>query len=170
MFPWQVGQQPALRRRPSWQRHLHRGGHHQAVRGAQGERRDLAGVRRRPQVFAFLSAPVDTPALSLPTSHPPVAVSGPTKSETRAPPRSLPSSRRRRSPPWGVPLPLFAFVSAPLARLLSHRSHPAPRLQYRAQRHQSRGRLRACGHPQGDADHHPEVSHRPRVFASVSAR
>ena len=34
------------------------------MRGAQGERRDLAGVRRRPQVFAFLSAPIDTPTLS----------------------------------------------------------------------------------------------------------
>ena len=31
------------------------------MRGAQGERRDLAEVRRRPEVFAFLSAPIDTP-------------------------------------------------------------------------------------------------------------
>ena len=46
----QLGQQPAL-----WpllgvrkgRGHLHRGGHHKAVRGAQGERRDLAKVRRR---------------------------------------------------------------------------------------------------------------------------
>ena len=30
------------------------------MRGAQGERRDLAKVRRRPRVFALLSAPVDT--------------------------------------------------------------------------------------------------------------
>ena len=34
------------------------------MRGAQGERRDLAQVRRRPQVFAFLSAPIDTPTFS----------------------------------------------------------------------------------------------------------
>ena len=31
------------------------------MRGAQGERRDLAQVRRHPIVFAFLSAPIDTP-------------------------------------------------------------------------------------------------------------
>ena len=36
------------------------------MRGAQGKLCDLVGVRRRhPQVFAFLSAPVDTPTLSL---------------------------------------------------------------------------------------------------------
>ena len=57
----------------------------------------------------------------------------------------------------------------PLTRLLSHRSYPAPRLQYWGQRHRSRGRLRARRHPQGDADHHPGVSHRPRLFAFVSA-
>ena len=57
----------------------------------------------------------------------------------------------------------------PMTRLLSHRPHPDPRLQYRAQRHRSRGRLRARRHPQGHADHHPGVSHRPRLFAFVSA-
>ena len=57
----------------------------------------------------------------------------------------------------------------PLTRLLSHQSHPAPRLQYCGQPHRRRGRLRARSHPQGDTDHHPEVSHRPRVFAFVSA-
>ena len=31
------------------------------MRGAQRERCDLAGVRRRPEVFAFVSAPIDTP-------------------------------------------------------------------------------------------------------------
>ena len=31
------------------------------MRGAQGERRDLAEVRRRAQAFAFLSAPIDMP-------------------------------------------------------------------------------------------------------------
>ena len=44
-FAWQFGQQPALRRRQVGGRHLHRRGHHQAVRGTQGERRDLARVR-----------------------------------------------------------------------------------------------------------------------------
>ena len=57
----------------------------------------------------------------------------------------------------------------PLTRLLSHRSHPAPRLQYWGQRHRSRGRLRARRHPQGDADHSALVRRRPRVFALVSA-
>ena len=34
------------------------------MRGAQGERPDLGQVRRRPVVFAFVSAPIDTPTLS----------------------------------------------------------------------------------------------------------
>ena len=34
------------------------------MRGAQGKRCDVVGVRRRSQVFAFLSAPVDTCLLS----------------------------------------------------------------------------------------------------------
>ena len=45
---WQLGLQPALRPRRSRPRHLHRRGHHQAVRGAQGELSDLAEVRRCP--------------------------------------------------------------------------------------------------------------------------
>ena len=44
---------------------------------------------------ARVSAPVDTPTLSPSPSHPSLAVSGATISETRASPRSLPSSRRR---------------------------------------------------------------------------
>ena len=39
-----------------------------------------------PQVFAFLSAPIDTPSLSL-CPRPSLAVSVTTASETRAPPR-----------------------------------------------------------------------------------
>ena len=35
------------------------------MRGAQGERRDLAQVRRLPVVFAFVSTPLDTPAPTL---------------------------------------------------------------------------------------------------------
>ena len=34
------------------------------MRGAQGERRDLAQVRRHPRVVASVSAPIDTPPLS----------------------------------------------------------------------------------------------------------
>ena len=43
----QLGAEPALRHQPAWLRHLHRLGHHQAVRGAQGKRHHLAKVRRR---------------------------------------------------------------------------------------------------------------------------
>ena len=50
-------------------------------------------------VFAFLSAPVDTPTLSPFPSCPSLAASHTTTSERRARPRSRPSSRRRRSPP-----------------------------------------------------------------------
>ena len=32
------------------------------MRGAQGKRCDLVGVRCQPQVFAFVSAPLDTPS------------------------------------------------------------------------------------------------------------
>jgi hypothetical protein len=52
----------------------------------------------RPKVFAFLSAPIDTPILSPSPPHPSLAVSDATGSETRVPLRSPPSSRRRRSP------------------------------------------------------------------------
>ena len=50
---------------PSWQLGLHPKPppHHQAVQRAQGQRRDLAQVRHRPRVFAFLLPPVDTPQL-----------------------------------------------------------------------------------------------------------
>ena len=151
-FPWQLGQEPALRHRWVGQRLLHCRGHHQAVRGAQGERRDLAQVRRHPACFAFLSAPADTPALSLaPTlPNPSFAVSGSTASELRAPPHSPPSSRRRRSPTSSAPPPpiVFAFMSAPVDTPTLSPSHPAPRLQYRGQQHRRRGRLRARGRPQ----------------------
>ena len=64
---------------------------------------------------------------------------------------------------------MIAFASAPIVTPLSHRSNPTPRLQCWGQLHWSRGRLRSRRHPQGDADHHPEVSHRSRVFAFASA-
>ena len=41
------------------------------MRGAQGKRGDLAQVRHRPQVFAFVSAPTDTHMCPL-TAPPPV--------------------------------------------------------------------------------------------------
>ena len=52
-----------------------------------------------------LSAPADTPALSLYPPRPPFAVSSTTRSETRVPLRLLPSSRRRRSPSSSAPPP-----------------------------------------------------------------
>jgi len=55
------------------------------------------------RVFAFLSMPIDTPTLSPSPFW--LAVSVATTSETRAPPRSPPSSRRQRLPPWGKPPP-----------------------------------------------------------------
>ena len=56
-----------------------------------------------------------------------------------------------------------------LTRLLSHRSHPAHRLQHREQRPQlrPRGRLHAHLHAQPDADPRTGVRHRPRAFAFV---
>ena len=50
-----------------------------------------------PSVFAFVSAPIDTAALSPSSLLPLLAVFVATASELRACPRSLPSSRRRRS-------------------------------------------------------------------------
>ena len=79
-----LGQQPALQRQFfAWQRQLLLGGHHQAVRGAQGKRCDLAQVRRRPQVFAFVSAPADKLALSLYPLCSSFTVFGATASPTR---------------------------------------------------------------------------------------
>ena len=75
-----------------------------------------------PKVFAFVSAPVDTPTLSLFLSYPSLAVSDATTSEPRAPLCWLPSCTRRRSPTSSAPPPLeaFAFVSAPLDTASPH--------------------------------------------------
>ena len=56
------------------------------------------GARTGSRVFAFVSAPIDTPTLSLFLSYPSLVVCGPIASEPRAPLRWLPSSTRRRSP------------------------------------------------------------------------
>jgi hypothetical protein len=49
------------------------------------------------RVFAFMSMPIDTPTLSPSPLHPSLAVSEAAASDTRAPLRSPPSSRRHRS-------------------------------------------------------------------------
>ena len=93
----------------------------------------LPASRTSSRVFAFVSAPIDTRTLSPFPSCPSLAVLGTTTSETRAPPLSLPSSRRRRSPPWGKPLqPQSRLRLQQPAKLLmhkwciSHRSAPRP--------------------------------------------
>ena len=65
---------------------------------------------------------------------------------------------------------VFAFVSAPLTRLLSHLSRSAPGSQSRLEQDRRRGRLRARSHPQGDAGHQPGVRRRPSVRFYVRAR
>ena len=66
-------------------------------------------------------------------------------------------------PPRSAYSPVSTPVDTPI---LSHRSHPCPpSLQSLVQQHRRRGCLRARRHPQGDADHHPEVRRHPIVFA-----
>jgi len=142
---------------PDWRR-----GRLRARRHPQGDAVHQPGVRAAPRVFAFVSMPIDTPTLSLSPPHPSLAVSEATTSKTRAPPRSLPSSRRRRSPTWSAPLPeCLLLCQCPFTCLLSHHPHPTPRLQSWRQHDPRPGRLRARSHPQGDADHSYEVRRRP---------
>ena len=76
-------------------------------------------------MFAFTSAPLNTAALSPSPPHPSLAVSGETKSGPRAPPRSLPSSRRRRSPTSSAPPPqVFALRQCPLTLCYSLTTSP----------------------------------------------
>jgi len=122
------------------------------------------------RVFAFVSMPVDMPALSPFPPYPSLTVSTATTSEPRAPPRSPPSSRQRRSLTWSAPPPECSLsCQRPLTCLLSHHSHPTPRSQSLQQQHRSRGRLRARRHPQGDAAHQLRVRRRPSVRFCVNA-
>ena len=68
------------------------------------------------------------------------------------------------------PAPVCSFFcQRPLTCLLpSHHLRSAPHPQSQGQQNRSRGRHCARRHPQGDADHQPEVRRRPRVFAFVS--
>ena len=109
-------------------------------------------------------------------SCPSLAVSEATRSESRAPLHSLPSSTRRRSPASSAPLLPKCLLSCqrPLTRLLVQSltiSHLAPRSQSRSQRHRRQGRHCARCHPQRDEDHQPQVRAPPakRCFC-VSAR
>jgi hypothetical protein len=102
-----------------------------------------------------------------------LAVSKATISEPRAPPRSLPSSRRRLSPASSAPPPAKCLLSCqrPLTRLLSHHPHPTPRSQSHRQQHRRRRWQGSCCRAQGHADHYPEAraTHTPRI-PSVNAR
>ena len=128
------------------------------------------GARTSSQVFAFLSAPADTHMCPL-TVPPPV-------------PRSIGNNRIGDEGASALAAILketqitnlkcaatrqcSLSCQGPLTHVLSHRSHPVPRLQYWRQRHRRRGRLRSRCRPQGDADHHPGVSHYNRSLACVS--
>ena len=75
--------------------------------------------RTSSRMFAFASVPIDTLALPPFPLRPLFAVSNGTRSEPRAPPRSLPCSRRRRSPNSSVPPPRVSVLcQRPLACLL----------------------------------------------------
>jgi len=84
----------------------------------QGDEDHQSLVRRHPRVFTVLSAPIDTLATLSPSPLlPSSAVSGTTRSEIKAPPRSPPSSRRRRSPIWSAPPPeCLLLCQCPLTR------------------------------------------------------
>ena len=57
-FPWQFDRKRPLRPRLAKPWHLHCGGHHQAVQGAQGKRHNLAQVRRSPQYLLSCQRPL----------------------------------------------------------------------------------------------------------------
>jgi hypothetical protein len=148
LHSWQFGRQPALWRRPGWVRRVHRRGHQQALRGAQGKRRDLAQVRRCPQAFAIVSAPADTPDVSPSPSRSSLAVWAETTSPTTAKTcqacsSSWKSSHRRRSKASGAPPPpkRSLLCQRPLTRkrtlLITDRSRSIPCLQSRWQQHWS---------------------------------
>lgn len=179
-FPWQLGQEPALRHRWVGQRLLHCRGHHQAVRGAQGERRDLAQVRRHPACLLFCQCPL-TSLLSLaypwqldPQQYLRHQTLGRRHLHCREHHQALRGAQgehrdlaqvRRR--PACLP-----FCQRPLTRLLSHHLRSAPCSQSQAQQDRRQGRFHARRCPQGDADHPPRVRRRPMqsVCVCVSGR
>ena len=131
-------------------------------------------MRRRPRMFgmfAFVSAPIDTPILTV--SILPLARSldinrlgGKGITALAAILNETKITHLRCA---AIPV-AFAFVSAPIdTPILSHRAHPAPCSQSRKQWDRRRGSLRARRHSQGDDDLQPQVCRRPRVFAFVSA-
>jgi hypothetical protein len=65
----------------------------------------LLGARTSPKCSPFCQRPIDTPDLSPSPLCSSLTVWGTTRLETRAPPRSPPSSRRRSSPTWGARRP-----------------------------------------------------------------
>ena len=112
-----------------------------------------------PEVFAFVSAPVDTPTLSLFPSYSSLAVSETTTSEPRAPLRWLPSSTRRRSPTSSALPPPKCLLSCqrPLTRLLSQCTHLANPLQSFWQRLRPAKGCQARGGAEPDTNYQPAV-------------
>ena len=93
------------------------------MQGAQGERRHLARVRRRPE-FAFLSAPIDTPIPNVRSLFGnSIGAEGATALAA-----VLKETKITQLKCAAAPECLLSF-QRPMTRLLSHRFHPAPRSQ-----------------------------------------
>ena len=145
------------------------------MRGAQGELRDLARVRRSPQYLLSCQRPLTHYLLPWQVGQ---------KSAMRPRPvwrghlhsrgyhkavRGAQGKRRDLARVRCRP-ECLRLCQRPLTRLLSHHPHPTPRSQSRRQRHRNRGRLRARCRPQGDEDHQPRVRRRtPSIRFRVSA-
>jgi hypothetical protein len=117
-------------RSQSPRQHNRRPGRLRARCRPQGDEDHPSRVRCCPIVFAFVHCQrplTHAPAISLPPS---LTVSDSMTSEPRAPPRSPPSSRIRRSPTWSAPPPECSrLCQCPLTCSLSHHRYPTPRSQ-----------------------------------------
>ena len=128
-------------------------------------------MRRGPRVFAFVSAPIDTPTLSpfpiLPLAHSlQVNAIGAEGATALA---AILNETKITNLECAAPAKRLLLCQRPLTHLLSNWSHPTPRTQSRRQRHRSRGSHCDCCHPQRDEDHQPPVRRPREAFAFVSA-
>ena len=118
---------------------------------------------------SLLSAPIDTPALTVATL--PLARSlGNNRigdEGVTALAAVLKQTKVTNLKCAAAPSVCFLLCQRPLTCLLTL-PPPIP-LQSRGKWHRAQGRLRARCYPQGDTDHQPRVRRRPRVFAFVSA-